>query len=59
MLPNLGPIIASIPLIVVGFVSSPQQGVLALVVAVTIQQLETTSSHRASWLARWSCTRSR
>jgi predicted PurR-regulated permease PerM len=40
LVPNLGPIIAAIPLIVVGFLSSPQQGVLALVVAVVIQQLE-------------------
>jgi predicted PurR-regulated permease PerM len=40
LVPNLGPIIAAIPLIVVGFLSSPQQGVLALVVALMIQQLE-------------------
>jgi predicted PurR-regulated permease PerM len=40
LVPNLGPIIAAIPLIVVGFLSSPQQGVVALVVAVMIQQLE-------------------
>jgi predicted PurR-regulated permease PerM len=40
LVPNLGPIIASIPLIVVGFLSSPTQGVLALIGAVLIQQLE-------------------
>ena len=40
LVPNLGPIIASIPLIVVGFLSSPTQGVLALVAAILIQQLE-------------------
>jgi putative permease len=40
LVPNLGPIIAAIPLIVVGFLSSPQQGVLALIVAIMIQQLE-------------------
>lgn len=40
LVPNLGPIIASIPLVVVGFLSSPTQGVLALVLAVLIQQLE-------------------
>jgi predicted PurR-regulated permease PerM len=40
LVPNLGPIIASIPLVVVGFLSSPTQGVLALLAAVLIQQLE-------------------
>jgi predicted PurR-regulated permease PerM len=40
LVPNLGPIIASIPLIVVGFLSSPTQGVLALAVAILVQQLE-------------------
>jgi predicted PurR-regulated permease PerM len=40
LVPNLGPIIAAVPLILVGFLSSPQQGILALVVAVVIQQLE-------------------
>jgi predicted PurR-regulated permease PerM len=40
LVPNLGPIIAAIPLILVGFLSSPTQGVLALVAAVLIQQLE-------------------
>jgi predicted PurR-regulated permease PerM len=40
LVPNLGPIIAAIPLIVVGFLSSPTQGVLALIGAVLIQQLE-------------------
>ncbi len=40
LIPNLGPIVAAIPLIVVGFLSSPTQGVLALIAAVLIQQLE-------------------
>jgi predicted PurR-regulated permease PerM len=40
LVPNLGPIIASVPLVVVGFLSSPTQGVLALVLAILIQQLE-------------------
>jgi predicted PurR-regulated permease PerM len=40
LVPNLGPIIAAIPLVVVGFLSSPQQGLLALAGAVLIQQLE-------------------
>ncbi len=40
LVPNLGPIIAAIPLILVGFLSSPMQGVLALGVAILIQQLE-------------------
>jgi len=40
LVPNLGPIIAAVPLVVVGFLSSPQQGVLALIMAVLIQQLE-------------------
>jgi len=40
LVPNLGPIIASVPLVVVGFLSSPTQGVLALAMAVLIQQLE-------------------
>ena len=30
LVPNLGPIIAAIPLVIVGFLSSPQQGLLAL-----------------------------
>jgi predicted PurR-regulated permease PerM len=40
LIPNLGPIIAAIPLVLIGFLSSPTQGVLALVGAVLIQQLE-------------------
>jgi predicted PurR-regulated permease PerM len=40
LVPNLRPIIAAVPLVLVGFLSSPQQGVLALIVAVLIQQLE-------------------
>jgi len=40
LVPNLGPFIAAIPLILIGFLSSPQQGLAALVVAVVIQQLE-------------------
>jgi predicted PurR-regulated permease PerM len=40
LVPNLGPIIAAVPLVVVGFLSSPTQGVLALLLAILIQQLE-------------------
>jgi putative permease len=40
LVPNLGPIIASIPLIAAGFLSSPTQGLLAVVLAILIQQLE-------------------
>ncbi len=40
LVPNLGPIIAAIPLVVVGFLTSFHQGILALVAAVLIQQLE-------------------
>jgi predicted PurR-regulated permease PerM len=40
LVPNLGPIIAAIPLITVGFLSSPSQGLLATVLAVLVQQLE-------------------
>jgi predicted PurR-regulated permease PerM len=40
LVPNLGPILAAIPLVVVGFLSSPTQGALALAVAILIQQLE-------------------
>jgi predicted PurR-regulated permease PerM len=40
LVPNLGPIIAASPLITVGFLVSPQQGLLAIVAAVLIQQLE-------------------
>jgi predicted PurR-regulated permease PerM len=40
LVPNLGPIIAAVPLIAVGLLSSPTQGLLALVLAVLIQQLE-------------------
>jgi predicted PurR-regulated permease PerM len=40
LVPNLGPIIAAVPLIVVGLLVSPTHGLLALVLAVVIQQLE-------------------
>jgi predicted PurR-regulated permease PerM len=40
LIPNLGPIIAAIPLIAVGFLSSPQQGLLAIALAILVQQLE-------------------
>jgi predicted PurR-regulated permease PerM len=40
LVPNLGPIIAAIPLIMVGLLVSPTHGLLALVLAVLIQQLE-------------------
>jgi predicted PurR-regulated permease PerM len=40
LIPNLGPIIAAIPLIAVGFLSSPSQGMLAIALAILIQQLE-------------------
>jgi predicted PurR-regulated permease PerM len=40
LVPTLGPIIAAIPLIAVGLLSSPTQGLLALILAVTVQQLE-------------------
>jgi predicted PurR-regulated permease PerM len=40
LVPNLGPFIAAIPLILIGFLTSPTQGFLALGVAVLIQQLE-------------------
>jgi predicted PurR-regulated permease PerM len=40
LIPNLGPIIAAIPLIAVGLLLSPTQGLLALGLAVLIQQLE-------------------
>jgi predicted PurR-regulated permease PerM len=40
LVPNLGPFIAAIPLVVVGFIASPTQGLLALGAAVLIQQLE-------------------
>jgi predicted PurR-regulated permease PerM len=40
LIPNLGPIVAAIPLIAVGFLSSPQQGLLAIALAILVQQLE-------------------
>jgi predicted PurR-regulated permease PerM len=40
LIPNLGPIIAAIPLIAVGFLASPTQGLLAIGLAVLVQQLE-------------------
>ena len=40
LVPNLGPIIAGIILVTVGFLTSPTQGLLALGLAILIQQLE-------------------
>jgi predicted PurR-regulated permease PerM len=40
LIPTLGPIIAAVPLVIVGFLSSPQQGFAALALAILIQQLE-------------------
>lgn len=40
LVPTLGPIIAAIPLIAVGLLSSPLQGLLALLLAIMVQQLE-------------------
>jgi predicted PurR-regulated permease PerM len=40
LIPNLGPVIAAIPLIAVGFLSSPSQGLLAIALAILVQQLE-------------------
>jgi predicted PurR-regulated permease PerM len=40
LIPNLGPIVAAIPLIAVGFLSSPTQGLLAIALAILVQQLE-------------------
>jgi putative permease len=40
LVPNFGPIIAAIPLIIVGFIASPTQGLFAAAAAVLIQQLE-------------------
>ena len=40
LLPNLGPILAAIPLIIVGLTVSPTHGLFALALAVVIQQLE-------------------
>jgi predicted PurR-regulated permease PerM len=40
LVPNLGPILAAIPLVLVGLLVSPTHGLLALVMAVVIQQLE-------------------
>jgi predicted PurR-regulated permease PerM len=40
LVPNLGPILAAIPLILVGLLQSPTKGLLALVLAIVIQQLE-------------------
>jgi predicted PurR-regulated permease PerM len=40
LVPNPGPIIAAIPLITVGFLSSPSQGLLATALAILVQQLE-------------------
>lgn len=40
LVPNIGPTVAAIPAILVGFSISPTTGVAALVVAVLVQQLE-------------------
>jgi predicted PurR-regulated permease PerM len=40
LIPGIGPIIAAIPFVVIGFLSSPTQGLSALVAAIVIQQLE-------------------
>ena len=40
VVPNVGPIVAAIPLIAVGLLASPAQGLLALLVAILVQQLE-------------------
>jgi predicted PurR-regulated permease PerM len=40
LVPNLGPILAAIPLVLVGLLQSPTKGLLALLLAVVIQQLE-------------------
>jgi predicted PurR-regulated permease PerM len=40
LIPNLGPIVAGVVLVTVGFLTSPTQGLLALALAVLVQQLE-------------------
>lgn len=40
LIPTLGPIIAAVPLVAVGLLSSPLQGLLALALAILVQQLE-------------------
>lgn len=40
LVPTLGPIVAAIPFVIIGFLNSPTQGLLALGAAVMIQQLE-------------------
>src|SRR5262249_22724255 len=40
LVPTLGPIIAAIPLIAVGLLASPQQGLFALILSIVVQQLE-------------------
>jgi len=40
IIPNIGPVVAAIPAIIVGFSVSPTHGFAALVVAVLVQQLE-------------------
>lgn len=40
IVPNIGPIIATVPAAIVGFSISPAMGIGALIVAVSIQQLE-------------------
>jgi predicted PurR-regulated permease PerM len=40
VIPTVGPIVAAIPLVAVGLLASPAQGLLALLVAILVQQLE-------------------
>jgi predicted PurR-regulated permease PerM len=40
LIPNLGPIVAGVVLVLVGFATSPTQGLLALGLAIVVQQLE-------------------
>ena len=40
LVPNIGPTIAAVPAILVGFSLSPVHGVAALVVSLVVQQLE-------------------
>ncbi|OGD79098.1 hypothetical protein A2368_00840 [Candidatus Collierbacteria bacterium RIFOXYB1_FULL_49_13] len=40
VVPNLGPTVAAIPAVIVGFATSPVHGVLVIVLAILVQQLE-------------------
>jgi predicted PurR-regulated permease PerM len=40
LVPNIGPIVAGVILVLVGFLTSPTQGLLALGLAILVQQLE-------------------